>query len=100
VDAGEEDSTAGVQAESSEVAVGAEESVNGELTVNPKHLPALLAHKRTHMGHQPNVVLTNREHSDYYLSEFCKQPVLKYNPPAHQYLLHASASRGEWARRV
>jgi hypothetical protein len=70
--------------------------VDRELTVSAEHLPTLLAHRTRHMGQQPNVVPTDREHSSFYVSEFCRQPVIKYNPPEHPYLLHP----GAWAQHV
>jgi hypothetical protein len=67
-------------------------------TLNPKHRPTLLTHRKRHPGRQPNVVPTDREHAEYYLSDFCKQPVVKYNPPSHQYLPEGSVSRGVCCR--
>ena len=67
-------------------------------TLNPKHRPTPLAHRKSHPGRQPNVVPTDREHAEYYLSDFCKQPVVKYNPPSHQYLPEGSVSRGVCCR--
>ena len=38
-------------------------------TLNPKHRPTLLAHPAERFP-------TDREHAEYYLSDFCKQPVV------------------------